>query len=338
MIAAYHAQAISEAQGARLVGVAGRSEEKARSFAQKAGAPFWTASVDALVSRPDIDVICIATPSGAHLEPALAAIRAGKHVVVEKPLEIDLERVDAVLDAAQSAGVRVAAIFQSRFGAGAKTVKAAIDAGRFGKIVLASAYVKWQRTSAYYSDSWHGTLALDGGGALMNQGIHAIDLLQWFAGLPTEVSGWTTRCVHTAIEAEDTACAALRFAGGGLGAIEATTAAFPGWSRRIEICGENGSASLEDDRIVRWDFRVAQPEDSAILSAAPDEKMRSGSGAPNQISHYGHLLQIQDLIESIRTGRPLAIDGRAARNAVAVIRAVYESAATGRPAEVSRTR
>jgi predicted dehydrogenase len=168
----------------------------------------------------------------------------------------------------------------------------------------------------------------------MNQGIHAVDLLQWFAGLPSEVSGWTTRCAHKGIEAEDTACAVLRYPGGALGAIEATTAAYPGWSRRIEICGENGSVSLEDDRIARWEFRVAQPEDEAILNAAPDEKMRSGSGSPTQISHYGHLLQIRDLIDSLRTGRPLAIDGRSARNAVALIRAVYESAAQRAPVTV----
>jgi UDP-N-acetyl-2-amino-2-deoxyglucuronate dehydrogenase len=210
-------------------------------------------------------------------------------------------------------------------------VKAAIDAGRFGRLVLASAYVKWHRTEAYYRDSWHGTAALDGGGALMNQGIHAVDLLQWFAGLPAEVFGWTTRRVHTGIECEDTACAALRFPGGALGAIEASTALYPGWSRRLEICGELGSAALEDDRIAKWDFRVPQPEDEGIRTGAPDESMRSGSGAPNQISHQGHRLQIQDLIDALRENRPLAVDGRGARHAIAVIRAIYDSAASGRP-------
>jgi predicted dehydrogenase len=330
LIANFHVRAIAEAGGAKLAGVADTIEARARQFAEANGVPFWTTQVEELVARPDIDVVCITTPSGLHLEPALAAIRAGKHVIVEKPLEITVERIDQMLRAADAAGVRVAAIFQSRFGSGAKTVKAAIDSGRFGRLVLASAYVKWYRKPEYYR-GWKGTLSIDGGGALMNQGIHAVDLLQWFAGLPAEVFGWTTRRVHTGIEAEDTVTAALRFPGGALGTIEATTAAYPGWSRRIEICGESGSVVLEDDTIVRWEFRVPQPGDEAILNSAPDRRMGSGAAAPDQISHYGHLLQIRDLIESVRSGRPLAVDGRAARNGVALIRAVYESAARGTP-------
>ena len=330
MIAGFHARAIAEAGGARLTGVAGRVGEKTRQFAETRGVPFWTTRIEDLVARPDVQVVCITTPSGFHLDPALAAIRAGKHVIVEKPLEITVERVDEMIHAADTAGVRLAAIFQSRFGAGAKAVKAAIDAGRFGRLVLASAYVKWHRKPDYYQ-GWKGTLAIDGGGALMNQGIHAVDLLQWFAGLPAEVFGRTARRVHTGIEAEDTVTAALRFPSGALGSIEATTAAYPGWSRRIEICGENGSVALEDDGIARWEFRVPDPGDAAVCKAAAAEKMGSGSAAPDQISHLGHLLQIRDMIESVRSGRPLAVDGRAARNGVALVRAVYESAAKNRP-------
>src|SRR5882724_6373222 len=151
MIADFHAQAIAQVMGARLVGVASRNAENARAFAQKHGVPFSTSSVEELVSRPDISVVCITTPSGAHLDPALAAIRAGKHLVVEKPIEITTERVDELLGAAEAAGVKVAPIFQARFGEGARTVKAALDAGRFGQLVLASAYVKWHRGASYYS-------------------------------------------------------------------------------------------------------------------------------------------------------------------------------------------
>ena len=326
MIANYHCLAIREAKGAHLVGVAARTAESVKVFAEKNAVNFSTTDVEALVNRSDIDVVCITTPSGSHLEPALAAIRAGKHVIIEKPIEINLERADALLAAADKAGVKVAAIFQSRFGQGARTVKRAIDEGRLGRLVLTSAYVKWHRTAQYYT-GWKGSLKIDGGGALMNQGIHAVDLLQWFVGLPAEVSGYVSRCVHTGIEAEDTASAALRFASGALGTIEASTAFWPGWSRRIEICGEKGSICLEDDRIVKWEFLETKPEDDLIRNAPLDEKMRSGSGAPNQISHYGHLLQIQDMIDAIQEKRPLAIDGRAGRNAVALIRAIYDSAA-----------
>jgi predicted dehydrogenase len=333
MIADYHARAISETVGGRLVGVVGRDAAKTKAFAEKHAVALATTRMEDLVARPDIHVICVATPSGAHLEPALAAIRAGKHVVIEKPLEITTARADALLDAARAAGVTVAPIFQSRFGEGARRVKAAIDAGRLGRLVLASAYVKWYRKPEYYT-GWKGTLKLDGGGAVINQSIHGLDLLQWFAGLPEEVFAWKTRRVHTGIEAEDTASATLRFPGGALGSIEATTAAFPGWQRRIEICGENGSIALEDDKITRWDFRTPEPGDDKVVSAVADGALGSGASAPNAISHQGHLRQIQNLIDSLTKGVPLAIDGADARKAVALVCALYQSAETGRPVRV----
>ncbi len=331
MIAEYHVRAIRGSRGGRLVGVVSRSLEKARSFAEKHGAPYATDQLEALLARDDVDVVCITTPNGAHLEPALAVARARRHLVVEKPIEVTLERVDAILAAAAAAGVRLAPIFQSRFGAGAQALKAAIEGGRFGRIALASAAVKWLRTAEYYRGGWHGRMDLDGGGVLMNQAIHAIDLLQWFAGPAAEVFATTTRRVHTGIEGEDTAVAALRFRDGALGTIEATTAAYPGWAQCLEICGEHGSVRLEDDRPVRWQFREAQPGDAAILAAAAENPIRSGAAAPNAIGDEGHRRQIQDLIDAIREGRPLALDGAAARPAVAIIRAIYESAAHHRP-------
>jgi UDP-N-acetyl-2-amino-2-deoxyglucuronate dehydrogenase len=333
MIADFHAQAIAHTQGGRLVGVATRNGDNARAFAQKHHLAFATTKVDELVTRPDIDVICVTTPSGAHLEPALAAVRAGKHVVIEKPIEITTERADELLRAADAAGVKVAPIFQARFGEGARTLKAAIAAGRFGRLVLASAFVKWHRSREYYS-GWKGSLKLDGGGALINQAIHAIDLLQWFAGLPSEVFCWSTRRVHTAIEAEDTAAATLRFPGGALGTIEASTAVWPGWQRRIEICGETGSAMLEDDFISHWNFRDEQPGDAALREKKDTHALGSGASAPNAISFEGHRRQIQDLIDALRDKRPVAIDGHEARKAVALIRALYASAASGQPVKL----
>ena len=330
MIADFHAQAIAHTKGGKLVGVATRNADNARAFAAKHHVPFSTTNVDELVSRPDIHVLCITTPSGAHLEPALAAVRAGKHIVVEKPIEITTERADELLRAADAARVKVSPIFQARFGEGARTFKAALEAGRFGRIVLASAYVKWQRSREYYS-GWKGSRQLDGGGALINQAIHGIDLLQWFAGMPGEVFSWNTRRVHTGIEGEDTATAALRYPNGALGTIEATTAAWPGWQRRIEICGEQGSAMLEDDHISHWDFRETQPGDDAIRAKKIDAKMRSGAGEPGAISFEGHRRQIQDLIDAVREDRPVAIDGHEARKALALIRALYSSAECGRP-------
>ncbi|MBL9216585.1 MAG: Gfo/Idh/MocA family oxidoreductase [Opitutaceae bacterium] len=333
MIAGFHAQAIAAVPGARLVGAASRSDANVRAFAARHGIPFATTRLDELLARPDLHVVCITTPSGAHLEPALAAIAARRHVVIEKPLEITPARADRIITAAEAAGVRLVPIFQARFGPGARTVKAALERGRFGRLVLASAYVKWHRAPSYYT-GWKGRLDLDGGGAVINQAIHGLDLLQWFAGLPAEISAWKTRRVHTGIEGEDTACAALRFPDGALGTFEATTAAWPGWSRRIELCGEHGSVSLEDDRIARWDFAAPEPGDDALRAAPRDPAPGSGASAPNAISYAGHQRQIEDLVEALRTGRPTALDGREGRKAVALVHALYTAAESGRTVTV----
>lgn len=332
MIAGYHAQAIRRVAGAELIGIASRSADKAARFAQEHGLSVVAGSAAELAAHPRINVVAIATPSGAHLEPALEAIRAGRHVVVEKPLEVTLARVDALLAAAEQAGVRVAPIFQGRFGAGAMAVRSAVASGRLGRLVLASAAVKWHRTRQYYS-GWKGSLALDGGGAVMNQAIHALDLLVWFAGLPSDVQGWTGRRVHTGIEAEDTACASFRFPDGALGVFEATTAAWPGWSRRIELCGETGSIALEDDRITRWDFLAPLPGDrERVVTAAPAD---SGAASPGGIALDNHVRQFQDIVDSLRLNRPFAVETLDARRAVALVNAVYASAARGAPVSLS---
>ncbi len=333
MIAEFHAQAIASIAGAKLVGVATRNADKARAFATKHRAPFATTDLAALVTHPDIQVVCITTPSGAHLEPALAAIRAGKHVVIEKPIEITTARTDEILRAAESGGVRVAPIFQARFGEGARTVKSAIAAGRLGRLVLASNYVKWHRTAQYYTPP-RGLLANDGGGAVMAQAIHGLDLLQWFVGLPVEIFAWTTRRVYPHIEVEDTAVASLKFASGALGAFEASTALWPGWSRRHEICGEHGSIALEDDRIVKWEFREPRAEDDAIREAGKNNALGSGASAPGAISVEGHRRQLQDLVDALRAGRAPALDGREGRKAVAFVNAIYDSAARGVPVKL----
>jgi predicted dehydrogenase len=333
MIAAYHARAIHAAaagQQVKLLGVAGLDAESTAAFAQRHEVPFHTTDIDALLAQPGLQVVCIATPSGAHLEPALKAIRAGKHVIIEKPLEVTPDRADQMIAAAREHHVQISAIFQARFGAGAQTVKQVLESGRLGRLSLCSAYVKWHRKPEYYR-GWKGTLKLDGGGAVMNQAIHAVNLLHWFAGMPTEVFGWTKRCVHTGIEAEDTASATFRFPNGALGVLEATTAAYPGWERRIEICGEFGSIALEDDRIVRWDFVDEQPDDARIRAAFANTKAASGAGAPDEIDFKGHQKQIEEMANSVRTGTPLQIDVAEARNTVALVCAIYQSAAANRP-------
>lgn len=327
-IAHFHARAVAAARGGRLIGVASRTRATAEKFAAEHGMDFATDDVDELLKQPGLDAVCITTPSALHLEPALAAARACKHLMIEKPLDATVEGTDRILREAEKCGVRVGSIFQARFGDAARQVKAAVDAGRFGRVVLASCYVKWNRTTEYYT-GWKGRLAEDGGGAVINQAIHGVDLLQWFAGMPVEVFAWTTRRVHR-IESEDTAVAALKFGSGAFGTIEASTALWPGFSRRIEICGEHGSAVMEDDDIVRWEFREARPEDVTIRATRESGAMGSGAAAPMAIKFEGHLRQIQDFIDGIRDNRPFFIEGAEARKAVALVRAIYDSAATGR--------
>jgi len=326
-IAHFHARAVAESRGGRGIGVASRSRGTAQKFAAEHGLGFATDNVQELLRQPGLDAVCITTPSALHLEPALAAIRAGKHLMIEKPLDSTVEGTDHILREAEKNGVRVGSIFQARFGDPARRVKAAIDAGRFGRLVLASCYVKWNRTTEYYT-GWKGRLSEDGGGVIINQAIHGVDLLQWFAGMPVEVFAWSTQRVHK-IESEDTCVAALKFASGAFGAIEGTTATWPGWSRRIEICGEHGAVSLEDDHIARWDFARSEPEDEAVRNAPRDAALGSGAGSAGGISIAGHLFQIRDFVEAVRQRRAPAIDGREGRKAVALVHAIYESAKRG---------
>ena len=333
-IAHFHARAVAASNGGSLVGVVSRRRSTAEAFAKEHGIGFASDEVRELLAQPGLDAVCITTPSALHLEPALAAIRARKHLMIEKPLDSTVEGTDHILAEAEKAGVRVGSIFQARFGDAARLVKAAVDAGRFGRMGLASCYVKWNRTPEYYT-GWKGKISEDGGGALINQAIHGVDLLQWFAGMPVEVFAWTTRRVHTRIESEDTCVAALRYGSGAFGTIEASTAVWPGFSRRIELCGEHGSAVMEDDDIVRWEFRVTAMEDEKIRAMRESAAMGSGAAAPMNIKVEGHVRQIQDFIDGIRAQRPFFIEGREARKAVALVRAVYDSAASGKPVRLA---
>lgn len=330
-IADFHARALKDVKGAHLVAVFSRSPEKTREFAAKFGAE-PSICIEALLDRQDVDVVCVTTPSGAHAEVAIAALNAGKHVLCEKPLEIHLERIDAMVAASQKNQRHLAAIFQSRFGAGAQTLKKAIDAGRFGKLTLCDAYIKWWRTQEYYDTvPWRGTWDLDGGGALMNQGIHAIDLLQWLVGMPSEVMAHTATLVHPGMQTEDTATASLRFAHGALGVIEGATSAWPGFAKRIEISGENGAAILEDDRLIFWKFAQETVEDEMIRKGGVQpSSIGGGSSDPRAISTEGHRIQMQDLVDAIHENRAPAIPGHEGRKAVRLILGIYESAKIGR--------
>jgi UDP-N-acetyl-2-amino-2-deoxyglucuronate dehydrogenase len=331
MIAEVHAQAIRDTPEAKLIAVWTRAAEKRHAFAERFGCRA-AESLEALVADPEIRAVTVATPSGAHAEVAVPFLEAGKAVLCEKPLEVNLAAVDRILAAEQRGGGVLAGVFQMRLGRGAKLLKAAVEAGRFGRLTLCSAYIKWWRSPEYYaSSSWKGTYKLDGGGALINQGIHAVDLLQWIAGLPEEVSAFTGRLAHPGIEAEDTVAATLRYAHGGLGVIEASSSSWPGSDLRIEVMGSRGSAVLVNDRLARWEFAEPHAEDEKVRQDFADGgTMKVGSGDPRGMSWNEHRVQIGDLARALLESRPPMIPGAEARRAVALVMAIYESARSGR--------
>ncbi|MBX6313398.1 MAG: Gfo/Idh/MocA family oxidoreductase [Isosphaeraceae bacterium] len=334
MIAEYHTKAINEIEGASVVAAFSRSAANGAKIAgmAKGGCKVYD-DLDAMLAHPGLDIVCVCTPSGAHLEPALKAARAGKHVVVEKPLEITLPRCDAIIRACDEAGVRLCTIFPSRYSPANIALKQAIDAGRFGRLTLGDTYVKWWRTQQYYdSGGWRGTWELDGGGALMNQAIHNVDLLSWLMGDVDTITALTATLAHERIEVEDTAVAALRFKNGALGVIEAATSAFPGLLKRTEIHGDRGSARVEQDDITLWEFQEKLPSDNDIYAAmACQAGFKAGASDPRGITHIGHRDQLADFLQAIDAGRTPAIDGREGRKSVEIIRAIYRSAQTGAP-------
>lgn len=330
MIAKFHARAIADLADAKLVACHNRTAPKAEALAQEFSCAATT-DLDSLLARDDIQVVTICTPSGAHAEPCVAAARAGKHVIVEKPLDVTRERCQTMIDACDQAGVKLATIFPSRFHRSSQLLKQAVQEGRFGQLALGDAYVKWFRTQEYYdSGAWRGTWELDGGGALMNQAIHSVDLLLWLMGPVVEVMAHTATVAHERIEVEDVATACVRFANGALGTIEATTAGYPGALKKIELTGSRGTAILEEEDIIKWEF-AEQTEADARLRQEMLGRTKTGGGAadPAAIGHHAHAALFRDFLDAIAEDRSPIIDGREGMRSVELILAIYESARSG---------
>ena len=331
VIADFHVRAIRDVRGARLVACFDVVPTAAQRLAKAAGCRAYSNLKDMLADEA-VDVVTIGTPSGAHMEPAIAAARAGKHVIVEKPLEITLRRCDRIIRECRNAGVVLSTIFPSRFHSSSVEMKRAVDDGRFGKLTAGDAFVKWYRTQEYYdSGAWRGTWKLDGGGALMNQAIHSVDLLTWLMGPVAEIRAQTARLIHKRIDVEDHAVATLRFANGAMGVIEASTAIWPVYLKRIESHGTTGSAMLEEEDIVKWDFEKRRPRDKVVEQRMADRSSGGGGAAdPTAIGYHGHTRQFQDVVRAIKKGTSPAIDGPEGRRSVEIILGIYKAAETGR--------
>jgi UDP-N-acetyl-2-amino-2-deoxyglucuronate dehydrogenase len=329
-----HAQAVACIPGARVSVVCDADAERGRALAEACQAA-WVSEYPAAVAQADVDVVCVCTPSGSHAEIVEAAARAGKHLAVEKPIDVTLERADRIIGATQQAGVQITCLFPSRFREGVHQARQAIEQGRLGRLTLADAYVKWYRTQAYYDGTWRGTWNLDGGGALMNQSIHTIDLLQWLAGPVATVFGRTATLAHR-METEDTASAVLEFQNGAMGVIQGATSCWPGDRARLDLHGDRGTITLEEGRIVTWKLAdAAADEEQRMLNL--EGVLGTGSSDPTAIGHEMHRRQLADLVDAIRQHRRPAIEGAEGRKALEIILAIYRSAQTNRSVSLPLT-
>ena len=333
MVADFHAQAIAAMKGGHLTCVFSRSKANARRLADKYNCAAYT-DYKAFLNHGGLDIVTIATPSGAHLEPVEKAAAAGKHILCEKPLEVTLERTDKMIRVCRKNKVMLAGIFQRRFNEATQVFKKAVTSGRLGKITLASAYIKWYRTQEYYdSGYWRGTWKLDGGGALMNQSIHTIDLLYYLAGKVESVSAFADLAIHKRVETEDNAVAVLKFKNGAMGVIEGSTACYSptGNPAEVHMCGSEGSIFMQDNTFTVWDFKKGRSNDKKIRQQFGAEPGGAGTGAadPAAISYVQHQKNFEDMVKALKKGTKPMVDGAEGRNAIEIILAIYRSALSG---------
>ena len=316
-----HARAARALPGVALAAIYGTNTNKVATLSREHGCQAYLDFDEFLQHRP-MDVVAIGSPSGLHAVHGIAAARHGLHVLTEKPIDISTSRTDELLEATTKAGVKLGVFFQDRCKPGIRRLKKWIDQQLLGRVLLVDAKVKWYRPPEYYSQSkWRGTFALDGGGVLINQAIHTVDLMLWLIGDVARVQARTGTTLH-AIEAEDTAVVSLEFTSGATGSLLATTVAFPGYPRRIEITGTKGTVILEQDRIV--DVNLKDAPEGVTADAPPDDMQNTSS--PTVTDFTGHQLILEDFIRAIQQdGIPLC-DGREGRRSIALVERIYRAA------------
>lgn len=318
-----HARAVGEIDGARVAAVYGQNQERAARLAAAHDAPSYDTLDDFLRHRP-MNVVAIGSPSGRHAEQGIAAARAGLHVLVEKPIDVSLDRADALIEECARNNVKLGVFFQDRAAPDLRRLKELLDDGVLGRMLLVSARVKWYRPPEYYTASrWRGTRALDGGGALINQGVHTVDTLLWLCGDVDGVAAHAGTLLHQ-IEVEDALTATLRFTSGALGTLEATTAAYPGFPRRIELSGTEGTIVVEGDRVAEVHLRHGATREQLFSAEASNHNASSSSAVISDVG--GHRRLVENFIRAIRDdARPLC-DGREGRRSLALVEAIYRAA------------
>ncbi len=324
-ISEVHARAISMLKNGYLRGVYSRSLEKGMEFSSRHGDPVVYSDIEYLLEDEGVDVAVITTPSSLHMDYALEALKRGKSVIVEKPLEINEERGQAIIDTAEREGAFLTVIFQSRFMEAVNLLKRAIEEGRFGKIALVETSVDWNRSSSYYQSApWRGTLSMDGGGVMMNQTIHTIDMMLYLLGPWKSAFSMKKNIIHK-IEGEDTEVSVVEFENGALGVISATTAIYPENPRKLSIYGENGSVTIEDDFVSKWVFKDQKDYDSIALSLK-----RNGDERELKSKEEYFKMIYEDFIKAIETGRDPRVAPRSALEPIKLIKALYKSADEGK--------
>ena len=326
-----HARAAREIPGVELAAFYGDNYEKTTQLAKGFGAEVYQYFAQFLNHRP-MDLVIIGSPSALHAEQGIAAASQGLHVLTEKPIDVTTAQADALISACDEARVKLGICFQDRVAPDIVRLKQLVDAGRLGKVIMANGYVKWYRPPEYYANSrWRGRRALDGGGALMNQGVHTIDLLLWLMGDVERVYAKTITALHN-IEVEDTVVATLEFAIGAIGTVEAGTSIYPGYKRRVEISGTEGTLIMEHDRIVAADLR--DPDPSLVTPADGDTNASASSPIVSDIS--GHRRLIEDFLSAIDQDRAPICNGPEGRRSVQLIEGIYESSRTGLPVNLGK--
>ena len=327
VIGPLHAGAIAGVDRAQLVAVCDIDPQKADALAKAYGATAYTDYAQMLKDER-IDLVHVCVPSGMHADFGVMAAKAGKNVLVEKPIDITLEAADRLIAACKEAGVMLSCISQHRFDDALEAVIAGRDAGKFGQLNFGGSHTKWFRSQEYYdSAGWRGTWEMDGGGALMNQSVHYVDMLQYIMGDVEEIYAYCATRSHVRIEVEDLAVASVKFKSGALGMIEGNTTANPGFYTRLDIYGDQGGAVIQDDALIDW--RMA--DGSPCPDVVEGDDGQPGGAASATIYGEGHRRQIEDVVDALLSGRPPRITGEEGRKPLAIILAIYESARTGKP-------